>query len=116
MDSELIDKWVECHSSKDKSLFWAWERLDEIFQSSPKMAFQYILAISASTNDPVVLSNLGAGPLEDFLALYGSAYIDRVEEKARQAPQFTKVLMSVWKNSIRSDVWDRVRAIQARYS
>ncbi len=116
MDSELINKWIEYHSTKDKSLYWAWEALDEIVQNSPDEALSYILEIATSTNNQEVLSNLGAGPLEDFLALYGANYIEHVETKARQVPQFTIVVKSVWQNSIEQSVWERVCAIQARHS
>ena len=116
MDSELINKWIEYHTTKDQSLFWAWEALDEIIQNSPDEAFSYILEIASSTNNLEVLSNLGAGPLEDFLVLYGSTYIEQVETKARQVPQFTLVVKSVWQNAIENSVWERVSAIQAKYS
>lgn len=116
MDSELIDKWIEYHETKDKDLFWAWGKLDEIVQNSPEEAFQYILQISISTNNPEVLSNLGAGPLEGFIVLYGSDYIERIEAKARQVPQFTRVILSVWENSIQPLVWEKISAIQAKYS
>lgn len=116
MDSELIEKWIEYHSTKNKELFWAWEKLDDMVQHSPEDALEHILQISTSTNDPVVLSNLGAGPLEDFLVLHGAQFISQIEIKARQIPQFTRVVKSVWQNAIQPSTWERISAIQAKYS
>jgi hypothetical protein len=51
-----------------------------------------------------ILSNLGAGPLEDLLVVHGDKFIDRVELLARQDRQFRKSLGIVWKNNVRYDL------------
>jgi len=116
MNTSLVDKWIEYHQTQNKELFWAWEQLDDAVHDSPNEAFEYILSIAQTTTDPLVLSNLGAGPLEDLLVYHGAEYIDQVETKARQIPQFTQVVKSVWKNNMSNDVWERISAIKAKYS
>ena len=52
---------------------------------------------------------LAAGPLEDFLGIYGPDYIDRVEAEARRDRRLAWALGEVWGWTMTDDVWARVQ-------
>ena len=116
MNESLIDNWIEYHLTKNDDFFWAFEQFNDMVEESPEEAWNCILAVVAACTDKNVLGNLAAGPLEDLLTYHGSEFIDRIEIKARQIPEFTVVVKGVWQNDISKSVWGRVCAIQAKYS
>lgn len=111
MDTQLVKSWIEYNTTRDKQFFWSWEKLNTIVHRSPDEAFEYILAISEATTDQEIIENLGQGPLEDFLMLYGPDYIDEIEAKARQVPSFLRVIKCVWQNRIDPAVWEKIAAV-----
>lgn len=116
MRQSLSGKWIEYHVTGDKELFWAWEALDDLVRHTPEQAWQHILSVLAETNSEDVLSNLAAGPLEDLLVLHGPAFIERIEIASREMPDMAKLMAGVWRNNMSDAVWERVHAIQAKYS
>ncbi len=115
MDENLSKKWIEYHATGNQELFWAWKELESMVLQAPERAWMQILDIATATDDQKVLSNLAAGPLEDLLVHHGLAFIERVEVKARQNPDFGRVMVGVWRNSMPESIWERVHAIQTRY-
>lgn len=116
MSPNLVENWIEYHTTKDADLFWSFEQLNELVHDDPEQAWKAIVAISSSSNDPAVLANLAAGPLEDLLHLHGPLFIDRFEIYTRQHPEFVYVAKGVWGSGSESSVWPRVHALQSKYS
>jgi hypothetical protein len=56
-----------------------------------------------------VVGFLSAGPLEDFLSLYGADFIDRVEDEARQDKRMAWALGGVWQCMMTDELWARVQ-------
>lgn len=115
MDANLIHAWIEYHVTNNRSLFWAWEELDRLVRVEPELSWKLIQDIALESDEPIVLANLAAGPLEDLLLHHGKQFIDRIEIYTRQNPHFVPVVMSVWSNAIEKEVWDRFHAMQLRY-
>jgi hypothetical protein len=118
MALKLIESWIEYHSKEkgNPDLYWAWEELFEMVQKSPELAWEYILEIANYSSNERVLSNLAAGPLEDLLVLHGADFIDRIETITRQNPPFVPVVKGVWQNNMQPSIWERVHAMQSKYS
>ncbi|SDU31743.1 DUF6869 domain-containing protein [Halopseudomonas salegens] len=116
MDESLSTKWIEYHATGNKDLFWAWEELESMVRKAPEHAWLQILDIAAATENQEVLSSLAAGPLEDLIALHGLNFIERLETKARQNPEIARLVTGVWRNNIPDSVWERLHAIQTKYS
>jgi predicted proteasome-type protease len=55
-----------------------------------------------------VIAGLAAGPFEDLLVYHGDAFIERVEERAREDDAFNDLLGRVWRNSMKLRIWRRV--------
>jgi hypothetical protein len=54
--------------------------------------------------DAHLLSNLAAGPLEDYLVAHGETEIERVERLAKHDPSLRDLLAQTWKNSMSDEV------------
>lgn len=121
-DAELIklaDGWIAYWSapkgSKEReSLSWAWDQEYELRQNEPELVWQLILEILRRNSSGKIQEVLSAGPLEDLLAEYGEAVIEKVEAEARSNPIFAKLLGGVWKSSMTDDIWARVQGVWDR--
>ena len=114
-DLALAKAWIVLHHAglrgmrDDDPRFEAFIALDELRRSDPERCWSVILKIFEQDQSDWILSNLGAGPLEDLLADHGERFIERVETLARQEPRFRFLTQMVWRNSISAAVWARLR-------
>jgi Family of unknown function (DUF6869) len=124
-DEELAVAWIRryelIHRETDqspaaKSLFWAFQKLDEYCEREPEKAFALILAIARLTDDQFVLDNLAAGPLESLLVRNGSVVIDDIELEVSHNAKLRELLQGVWHNLIDETIWQRVERSRSRTS
>ena len=90
--------------------FWAFEVFDDVSRTDPELCWELILQTLHTPHAESVEEILAAGPLEDLLARFGPAFIDRVEAKAEKDPKFKDLLGGVWQNDMTNEVWARVQA------
>ncbi|MFT5572095.1 MAG: hypothetical protein ACI9FR_001016 [Cryomorphaceae bacterium] len=114
--NELADMWIEYHHTNDESLYSAFTKVEYLVLDNAEKAWQMILVILKKDNSDTVISNLAAGPLEELLVQHGSKVIDRVEAKARQDSNFSKLIMGVWRNTMPEDIWSRVETLQSLHA
>jgi hypothetical protein len=88
-------------------------RLRELIRGDPEATWSVIGKMLERDTSDAILSNVGAGPLEDLLVAHGARFIDRIEKRAESDMTFKKVLGTVWKNAMSEDVWQRVKAVAA---
>jgi hypothetical protein len=115
---QIAETWITLYylpeeSEEREKNFWSYERLDELCRDDPEAAWSVIEAILRRDSSDVILSNLGAGPLEDLLAAHGARFIDRIEQRAAKDEKLRKLLGMVWRNEIPEDVWKRIKAVAA---
>jgi hypothetical protein len=109
-DSELVAAYLRYFDTNDESLFWAWERIEDVVLSDPECGWSLILTLVAEAANERCLSYVAAGPLENMLNRHGDAVIARVELQARRDPKFRLALSNVWGTSrAEGDVFARVR-------
>jgi hypothetical protein len=113
--SQIAEAWIELYylpedAPEREDKFWSYERLSELIQEDPEAAWSVIQIIRREGSD-LILSNLGAGPLEDLLVAHGDQFIDRVETLAEQDAQFRKLLGATWQNSMPPGLWRRIKAV-----
>ena len=87
----------------------AWEAIRYVVTRFPEADLIRRYVEGDETEAQWVVGLLAAGPLEDFLSLYGPDYIDRVEAEARQDRRMAWALDRVWKFTMTDDVWSRVQ-------
>lgn len=112
----IAENWVKLYklpndSSERGSLFWAFERFDDLCRNYPEEAWQVINLVRKLDASEIILANLAAGPVEDLLVTHGEEFIDRIEELAATDHEFRKLLGAVWKNKIADDIWARLKAV-----
>ena len=88
--------------------FWASQSFGEISRTDPELCWELILQTLHTPHADSVTAVLAAGPLEDLLARFGPQFIERVETKAKEDPEFKDLLGGVWRNSMSDDIWARV--------
>jgi hypothetical protein len=109
-NSSLVDAYLGHYETRDSALFWAFEEIGEITRTDPERGWDLTLRLIARAPNPMFLSYVAAGPLEELLTHHGSAVIDRVELAARRDPKFRLALCDVWGTSrVAGDIFDRVR-------
>lgn len=113
---QLKEKWIEYTRSNDKSLFEAWQVLNDLVFNQPQEAWKVILEIIEETNSDEIIGNLAAGPFEDILSEHGDFFIDEVEIKTRQNPKFTKLVLGVYQGGMSESVWSRIQVLKGRYA
>ncbi|OBU64197.1 hypothetical protein A9K58_17820 [Stenotrophomonas maltophilia] len=85
------------------------DEVDGIIQRDPGEGWEFIEAVRRMDVDAHLLSNLAAGPLEDYLVVHGEVEIERVECLAKHDPSLRDLLAQTWKNSMSDEVWRRVQ-------
>ena len=84
------------------------------FTARPEHQWRFILAAIAHASDEE-LGDIAAGPLEHLLGKHGADYIEEVEQRAEADPKFARMLAGVWQYMMTHEVWERVKALKARY-
>jgi hypothetical protein len=115
---QIAEGWIRLHhlpwqSPERERYFWAFNSLSDLVRDDPEEAWKIIHVIRRIDGTDRILSNLGAGPLEDLLVAHGDKFIDRVEILAKSDEQFWKLLGIVWKNDMSDAIWNRVQAVAA---
>lgn len=114
---KLIDGYINLYKpslpKKERdSYFWAWELLDQIVIDFPEEALKIVFEMSEVENiEPVVVSCIAAGPMENLLVLHGDKVIDDTVVLARRNPPFKLLLKCVWKNSMDNNTWERLQIL-----
>ena len=109
---ELAHIWVEQYSKSDRdhddnfSALMDFER--ELREDDPDRMIDLILAILKIESNPLLLSLLAAGPLEDVISL---DTIDRIEREAAADKRFHDLLGGVWYYRAPEEVKARLDAL-----
>ena len=95
--AELARAWVEQHSKSDRdrddNFFTLMDFERDLREEDPDRAIDLILEILKIETNPVLLSMLAAGPLEDVISM---KTIDRIEREAADNKRFHDLLGGVW--------------------
>jgi len=113
---KIVNTWIElqkCHRNKGDcdSLFWAYEKLDDLIDNKPEKAFELIKKIYATDQSDIICENLAAGPIEDLLTRHGEKVIEIVILTAKENPSFCNLLGGVWQNSIQDNIWTKLQKV-----
>ena len=95
--SDLARAWVEQYSKsardRDDNFFAMMDYERELREEDPDEAIDLIVEILKLETNPVMLSMLAGGPLEDVISM---ATIDRIEREAAADKRFRDLLGGVW--------------------
>ncbi len=108
MDQDKIgqtaEAWIAMHIAGTNSPiyennFWAFEQLDNLIHNNPQMALKVIIKAIEINSSELILSNLGAGPIEDLMCYKGNEVINLIKDEAKRNASFKKALASTWLDS-----------------
>ena len=96
------------HESPD---FWTFLLGAELGRGDPELGWEFLCRMTEAVSGEKALSLIGASQLEDFCWVAATAFIDRIEERARTHPQFRTALGSVWpgRGTIPAETYARIR-------
>jgi tetratricopeptide (TPR) repeat protein len=94
-DEELVAAYLGHFVTKDDTLFWAFERIQQYVMNNPKKAWELTLRLIAAAPDAGALGYVAAGPLEDLLYARGELFIDELELLAHSDPKFLSALQMI---------------------
>ncbi len=92
--ASLAENWIaywHSDSAKPLELSEATDLYDLTYKK-PEDLWLLILAIHQRDQSVAIQQVLSAGPIVDLLAMNGNAFIERVEARAPQDPQFARLL------------------------
>lgn len=94
---QLARAWIEQYSKSDRdrddNFFVLMDFERDLREEDPERAIDLILEILRAETNPVLLSMLAAGPLEDVISM---KTIDRIEREAAANTRFRDLLGGVW--------------------
>jgi len=109
-----IAYWLAPKGSQEReATAWATDLYDLEYHD-PETLWQLILTIHSKDQSPRIQEVLSAGPIENLLANYGDAFIERVEVRARKDPKFAKLLGGVWQGGMTNAMWQRLQRVWDR--
>jgi len=112
----IAQDWIAYYSSpedtrdQDANLFNPWDIVVLLVNHNGDWAWNFVLLVLERDVVGKSLDILAAGPTEDLISLYGSVYIEAIEEGARSDGRFRSLLAGVWQTDIKQEIWDRIVA------
>ena len=109
---ELARAWVEQYSKSDRdrddNFFAMMDYERDLREEDPDKAIDLIVEILKIETNPVLLSLLAAGALEDVISM---ETIDRIEREAATDKRFHDLLGGVWYYRARDELKARLNAL-----
>jgi len=107
--ARIASAWLE-----QQTLQWSSEAVFEIVTGeNPNEAWDLIVELVHTAATDGALGTIGAGPIEDFVALNGEAWIERIEREAASDPRFCLALTWAWRGRTPELIWERVQRATA---
>ncbi len=113
---EIAIAYVKLFSSEEgtseyEECFWAFDALEELTRLAPALFVDQIDRILVLDAGDDLIGYLGAGPLEDFLALHGDTHGHQVFAKIRQDVNWRRMARTVWRSTISDSVWQELQRL-----
>ena len=128
--SAQANAWIEMTKLGDQAADDCFDegfQLNLLVQDHPRVGWEVIKQIVSryaecdpfadrNSEGALILSNLGAGPLESLLNYHGQDFVDDVEIAANNDPAMRWTVSCVWRSRMPHEVWDRVQHITGGFS
>jgi hypothetical protein len=108
------DTYLQHHRMNRDEDFWAFEAVDRLVKSDLENAWEITLLLLRKAHTDDALAYVAAGPLEDFLDIYGDSALDLVEGAAKSDSRLRLALSLVWLEAS-SPILHRWMAFLRRY-
>jgi len=90
------DTYLQHYRRRQDEDFWAFEAVERLVKSNLENAWGITLLLLRKADTDDALAYVAAGPLEDFLDIYGDSALDLVEGAAESDSRLRVALSLVW--------------------
>jgi hypothetical protein len=90
-DQEVARAWVRVQEN-----WWAFNSVHDACDARPRRAWRLLDAVSRLATTPMLVRDLGCGPLEDFVRRHAPAFIAQIERRCSEDSRFRKALSHAW--------------------
>src|SRR5262245_35648718 len=105
-DREIALAWVRIQ--KD---WWAYDNIHDSVRDRPRRAWRLLGALAKLATTPMLVRDLGCGPLEDFVRLHAPKFIRQIERRCGEDSRFRGALAHAWLPRARDNVSCRLLAL-----
>lgn len=105
-DDEIVRAWNRVQKN-----WWAWEAIYAACRNQPRRAWRLLGRMADLASSEELITDLGAGPLEDFIRDHAPKFIRQIEHRATPHVRFRRALRSVYLPRSSDDVSTRLFAL-----
>jgi len=109
--NQVMSSLMQNHPVKEHPKEWASDRVRDLISDGCDYLWPLIKRLVEKCPDDEVLNYFAAGPVEEFLSIYGNEYLSEIEELAKSDKKFRKILSGVWQGQMDGDLWARITHI-----
>lgn len=114
--SFIAEAWVNFHLNEDRSLKkeenrWAEALVSNLAYDDADQCLRIVRHVVELNQSTEILSNLGAGPIEEMLVQHPTFVIEKIESLAKGCPAFRDALGAAWLDDVPEPVAKRVLAV-----
>lgn len=120
--TELWEAWQKSPEIRDTAEAWItkrvgdWteddEQLYRTMHSDPDRGLSIIFGMMQLTDKPEIHGAIAAGPLEDFLGVFGERYLEVFHALALRHRRLREVLDGVWQGAMSKGVWHKIEMLK----
>ncbi|MBV2139202.1 MAG: hypothetical protein KUF79_20520 [Candidatus Thiodiazotropha sp. (ex Ctena orbiculata)] len=115
---KLAEAWIHLQdlpqdSTEAEKYMWSAEEINLLALRSPSDCWDVVLEILSITDDDWIITNLGAGPIENMLAFKPEITISMIENEYTNNSKLQAAIKNTWKNIIPDEVWDRLSEMKS---
>src|SRR5262245_58679052 len=90
-DAQVARAWMRIQTN-----WWAYKNVLDACQNKPRRAWRLLEALTKYATTAALITDLGAGPLEDFIRKHAPAFICQIERRCAENPRFKRALRKAW--------------------
>jgi hypothetical protein len=106
---DVAGAWIQLQRN-----WWAYHEVQDAVADRPRKAWLLLGRIADLASTRELESDLGAGPLEDFVRLHAPRYIGQIERRASEHDRFCRAMGWVRLPRARDRVSQRLFALKCR--
>jgi len=117
MDSDLLEvanTYTRHYKQRSDDDFWAWQEVQRMIKTDLTQGWSIVQLLLEKADSQEMLGYIAAGPLEDFVDIYGDAALDRIENASGTDERMQFALSGIWLER-ESPVLMRWRALMQKY-
>ena len=93
---KLTDVYLRNHAGCRDEDFWAWLEVQRLVKTDLEQAWGIVQLLVERADSDAALGYVAAGPVEDFVDIYGNDALDVIEERCKSDQRMQFALSGIW--------------------